>query len=187
MLCLLGCFAAGTCMVVSAYSSCSYEEIANAVPKGLRWLQMYIFKDRNLTKDFVCRAETRGYRALVITVDTDPLALKKGSRHSLSAPQGAYAANFSTDLSRSGDLIESRVSWNDIEWLRSITKLPIVLKGILSKFDARMAVRNGINGIIISNKGGRKLDVLPSTVSSFDIIYKDSTDDGVLFLLICHA
>ena len=166
-------------MVVSAFSSYSYEEIANSVPKGLRWLQMYIFKDRNLTKDFVRRAETCGYKALVITVDTDPLALKQSSRHSLSAPQGTYAANFSTDLSGSEALIEPRVCWNDIQWLRSITKLPIVLKGILSKFDARMAVRNGVNGIIISNKGGRKLDVLPSTVSSFFLICNDSIYDGV--------
>ena len=160
-----GCYAAGTCMAVSAYASYSYEEIADAVPQGLRWLQMYIFKDRNLTKDFVRRAEAHGYKALVITIDTDPLTLKAGSRYSLSAPEGASAANFK-DVCESKDLLEPCLQWSDIKWLRSITKLPIVLKGIMSTFDARMAVENGINGIIISNKGGRKLDVLPSTVGT---------------------
>ena len=152
-------------MIVSAYSSFSYEEIANAVPNGLRWLQMYIFRDRNLTKDFVRRAEANGYKALVITVDTDPLTVKTGSRYSISAPEGACAANFKANVKGSIDLIEPCLCWSDIEWLRSITTLPIVLKGILSKDDARMAVRNGIDGILISNKGGRKLDVLPGTVS----------------------
>jgi len=158
-----GCYAAGTCMTVSAYSSYSYEDIANAVPQGLRWLQMYIFKDRNLTKDFVRRAETCGYKALVITIDTDPLTMKEGSRCALPIPEGAIAANFK-DVCGSSDLLEPCLQWSDIKWLRSITKLPIVLKGIMSTFDARMAVKNGINGIIISNKGGRKLDVLPSTL-----------------------
>ena len=169
-LCISGCYAAGTCMTVSAYSSYSYEDIANAVPQGLRWLQMYIFKDRNLTKDFVRRAETCGYKALVITIDTDPLTMKEGSRCALPIPEGAIAANFK-DVCGSSDLLEPCLQWSDIKWLRSITKLPIVLKGIMSTFDARMAVKNGINGIIISNKGGRKLDVLPSTVGTAKCLF----------------
>lgn len=150
-------------MVVSAYSSYSYEDIATTVPDGLRWLQMYIFKDRDLTKDFVRRAETFDYKALVITVDTDPLYVKATSNNQLP---DVPAANFKTyvDVSDTSGLIEPCLCWGDIEWLRTITKLPIVLKGIMSRRDARMAVKYGVNGILVSNKGGRKLDVLPSTV-----------------------
>ena len=150
-------------MVVSAYSSYSYQDIANAAPKGLRWLQMYIFKDRELTKDFIRRAEEFGYKALVITVDSGSLGYKLDSE-SIPIPQEASAANFAQNDADSLDLIEPCFGGSDIEWVRSITNLPIVLKGIISTSDAQVAVKYGVDGIIVSNKGGRKLDVLPSTV-----------------------
>lgn len=150
-------------MAVSSYSSYSHEDIANAVPSSLRWLQMYIFKDRDLTKEFVRRAECFDYKALVITVDTDPLSLTPGTKNAMKTPD-QIAANFGSHAGDIGVLIEPCLRWSDVAWLRSETKLPIVLKGIMSKSDAKMALSYGVNGIIVSNKGGRKLDVLPSTV-----------------------
>ncbi len=168
-----GCKTAGTCMAVSAYASCSYEEIAKACPEVLRWCQMYIFKDKDLTTSFVRRAESHGYKALLITVDTGPLGKKNDFRSELHLPEGVIPANFK-DLSLGFDLreqlddinglIEPCLNWSHIRWLKSITKLPVVLKGIMSAEDAKEAVKYGVDGILVSNKGGRQFDVLPSTV-----------------------
>ena len=161
-------------MAVSAYATYSYEDIADACPDALKWCQMYLFKERELTLKFVRRAELSGYKALVITVDTNPLRKKTDFRNSLSLPDGVTIANFPDDhtgmalkskIDIVNGLIEPCLGWKDVDWLKSVTKLPIVLKGVLSVDDAKEAVKHGVHGILVSNKGGRKLDVLPSTVS----------------------
>ena len=163
-------------MAVSAYSTCTYEDIASECPDLLKWCQMYIFKDKETTTQFVRRAESSGYKALLVTVDTGPLRKKKDFRNELELPDGARAANFQDiaclktmsvkeQMDEINGLIEPCLNWSHVQWLKSITNLPVVLKGIMSAEDAREAVRYGVDGILVSNKGGRKIDVLPSTVS----------------------
>ena len=168
-----GCYAAKTCMTVSAFATYSYEEIATSCPSGLRWCQMYIFKDRNLTLDFVRRAESAGYKALVLTIDTTPL-FKSGDQEShFELPDCIEARNFKErpvktleDLAQKiCSLIDPDIRGQDIEWLKSLTKLPVVLKGVMSVDDAIEATKAGVEGIIISNKGGRNLDDVPGTVN----------------------
>eukprot|EP00794_Sanderia_malayensis_P020235 gene20235-22212_t len=176
-----GCQAVGTCMAVSAYATCSYEDIADACPDLLRWCQMYIFKDRDVTTRFVRRAERSGYKALLVTVDTTPLRKKGDFRDKLELPDGVGVVNFDgivqgaslqENLDNSLALIEPCLNWSDIEWLKSITKLPVVLKGIMSPQNAKEAVKYGVDGILVSNKGGRQFDVLPGTLDILPAITK---------------
>ncbi len=151
-------------MVLSSVSSTSLEEVAKAGGKGLRWFQAYIFQDRRLTEDLVQRAERAGYKALVLTVDHCIMGRLKGSR--LSLPSHISMANFPGNKHKMRPR-DPRTTWEDLGWFCGLTKLPVILKGILTAEDAREAVRHDVQGIIVSNHGGRQLDGLPATVSLF--------------------
>jgi 4-hydroxymandelate oxidase len=162
---------AGTVMIASTLSTCTLEEIA-AAATGAVWFQLYVYKDREVTKDLVARAEQAGYRALVLTVDTPLLGRRERDvRNRFALPEHLSIANFAslkTDASRWGekssfgayvhDLFDASLTWEAVSWLRSLTKLPILLKGILTAEDARLAVDHGAAGVIVSNHGGRQLD-----------------------------
>jgi isopentenyl diphosphate isomerase/L-lactate dehydrogenase-like FMN-dependent dehydrogenase len=179
---------AGTIMVASTLSTCTLEEIA-AASSGPLWFQLYVYKDRALTTELVGRAEQAGFRALVLTVDTPHLGRRERDvRNRFTLPAHLAVANFSSikaDAERWGvhssfsayvhDLFDASLTWDAVAWLRSITKLPIVLKGILTAEDARLAVSHGADGIIVSNHGGRQLDdatptivALPEVVEAVD-------------------
>jgi 4-hydroxymandelate oxidase len=161
----------GTVMVASTLSTCTLEDIA-AAASGPLWFQLYVYKDREVTKDLVARAEQAGYRALVLTVDTPLLGRRERDvRNRFALPEHLSIANFAslkTDASRWGetssfgayvhDLFDASLTWEAVAWLRSLTTLPIVLKGILTAEDARLAVDHGAAGVIVSNHGGRQLD-----------------------------
>ena len=171
----------GTCMILSSWSTCSVEDVSNAAPRGLRWFQLYIYKDRNVVIDLVKRAEKAGYQALAVTVDTPILGQRRNDvRHKFALPSEFSLANYKKDDSHSEgvhsdkdsglaayvkNLIDPSLSWKDIDWLRTITSLPILLKGVLTKEAAIEAVKHGIGGIIVSNHGARQLDGVTSTVS----------------------
>lgn len=157
---------AGALMVVSTSSTYSLEDIARAA-SGPLWFQLYV-SNRKSSERLVHRAEAAGYRALVLTVDSPRWGHKeRGIRSGFSVP---VKANFTEE-----DAAEEHVSltWESLAWLRSQTSLPIVLKGILTAEDALLAVEHGVNGIVVSNHGGRQLDgasasveVLPEVVEA---------------------
>ena len=166
-------------MTLSSWSSTSIEEVAEANgDRSLLWFQLYVYKDKQLTINLIQRAEREGYKALVVTVDTPELGLRYADkRNKFSLPPNIKLANFSdtksSSLVSSGgsalqeytkSLIDPTLSWDGIDWLRSITTLPIILKGILRSDDAREALRHNIQGIMVSNHGGRQLDTVPATV-----------------------
>lgn len=170
---------AGTIMVLSTLSTCSIEEVA-AEANGNLWFQLYVYKDRELTASLVQRAEAAGCKALVFTVDSPLLGRRERDiRNALHLPDGISAANLlsagagsiSGKIGESGlaayihSLYDQSLSWKDIEWLRGITKLPILVKGILRADDAELAVQHGASGIIVSNHGGRQLDTAPATIA----------------------
>ena len=169
--------AVGVPMVASTLSEDSLEDVAEALGDGTGWFQLYPPNDQELTESLVRRAEAAGYRAIVITLDTLTLGWRPRDLSIASFPQlrGLCLANYFTDpvfrsrlpVPPEEDLEGAtglwamifgnpRLSWDDLAWLRSLTSLPILLKGICSPDDARRAVDAGIDGIYCSNHGGRQ-------------------------------
>ena len=171
-------------MVLSSWSTTSMEEVAEVSRNALRWFQLYIFKDRALTEDLVKRAAANGYKALCVTIDSPVLGKRRGdTRNGMDMPKHLQFGNFSTDylqpyfpeMKEEGKssfysnihlhIMSSSVMWKDIKWLQSITHLPIVVKGVLTVEDAKIAAGHGVAGILVSNHGARQLDSVPATVS----------------------
>jgi 4-hydroxymandelate oxidase len=169
----------GTIMVLSTLSTYSIEDVA-AASDGNLWFQLYVYKDREITASLVRRAEAAGCKALVLTVDSPILGRReKDVRNGFHLPEGIVAANLASSgievmPGRIGDsglahyiasLYDQSLSWKDVEWLRGITKLPLLVKGILRADDAELALAHGAAGIIVSNHGGRQLDTAPATIN----------------------
>lgn len=176
-----GAAAAGTLMVASAIATRTLEDIA-AAAQAPRWFQLYVYRDRSVTEDLVGRAEKAGYRAICLTVDTPLLGRReRDERNAFTLPPGLGIANVRPagldampEADRGSafakyvvDLLDPAVTWKDIAWLRTITDLPVVLKGILTAEDAELAVEAGVEGIVVSNHGGRQLD---STLGTLDAL-----------------
>jgi len=167
--------AARTLMVASTIATYTIEEIARAATAPL-WFQLYVYKDRGLARNLIQRAEKAGYRALCLTVDTPHLGSRERDfRNRFTLPAGIEMRNLAEagiDASRLGDSFRSYVhrqldcslTWDAVEWLRGETKLPLVLKGIIAAEDAVLAVERGVDGIIVSNHGGRQLDGTEATL-----------------------
>jgi 4-hydroxymandelate oxidase len=172
--------AAGTAMAVSTTASSTLEEVRSA-SDGPLWFQLYVYRDRDVTHDLVRRAEVAGYSALVLTVDMPRMGRRERDlRNQFTLPAGVSIRN----LERSGrgdlarwpvgssfmqyvhDLLDPSLTWASIEWLRGITSLPILIKGILAPDDAERAMQVGAAGIVVSNHGGRQLDGAIATIDA---------------------
>ena len=175
--------ALGAGLVLSTQASVSLEAVAQAVRpdpgRGPLWFQLYLQHDRGFTQALVQRAESAGYEALVLTVDAPSSGVRDRERRAgFRLPPGVGAVNLaglqapSTFRPRPGqsalfdDLLHHAPTWDDIAWLQSITRLPVLLKGVLHPADARLAVSVGAAGLIVSNHGGRTLDTAPATASA---------------------
>ena len=160
----------GTAQVLSTLSSTSLEEVAEAATAP-RWFQLYCYRDRSITHELVKRAEAAGYVAICVTVDMQrPGNRERDVRNGFRVPPHVRAMNFgaaikdTTDgsalLRYINDQFDPSLTWEALDWLRGVTSLPIVVKGILSPADARLAVKHGAAGIGVSNHGGRQLDTV---------------------------
>ena len=174
------CARMGTCMVVSAFSSISIEDVVKATDGGLRWFQLYVVRDMEVNKELILRAEKAGCKAITITVDTPATGKRTRPVERTKLPKGELT-HFPPDYFQAGagvtqelsdqtriqaiDKQLANVTWETVDWFRSITQLPILLKGILTAEDALEALKHDIQGIIVSNHGGRQLDGVPATVS----------------------
>ncbi len=180
--------AAGTLLIASTLSTCTVEETCEAAP-GPAWFQLYVYRDRAITVDMVRRAEACGCTALVLTVTMPVLGRReRDARNGFRLPDGMEMANFhglrhaafpDAHGSRFEAFVDSEfdrsLTWEAVEWLRSITRLPVLLKGIVTPEDAALAVTHGVAGVIVSNHGGRQLDgaeptllALPRVVEAVD-------------------
>jgi L-lactate dehydrogenase (cytochrome) len=169
----------GIPMLLSTVSSYSIEEVAEASGDGNRWFQLYWPAERAVAASFVRRAEAAGYSAIVATLDTKVLGWRPRDLSTAYLPflQGEGLANYRTDPAFLAGLdddwddnpqaaimrwvatyTDRTVTWRDLEWLRSVSDLPIVVKGVLHPDDARQAVDAGVDGIVVSNHGGRQVD-----------------------------
>ncbi|WNF01815.1 alpha-hydroxy acid oxidase [Streptomyces luomodiensis] len=168
--------AAGAIMIVSMASTVAVEDIAEAArgagadgaPAPL-WFQLYLQPDLEFTEALVRRATDAGCTALVVTVDSPVRgAHERDLRNGfLDLPDGLRCAHM-VDPHEGGRVrsiaMSPEISWAHLDWLRGITSLPILLKGVLHPEDARLAVRHGADGLLLSNHGGRQLDTVPATV-----------------------
>ena len=174
-----GAAAAGTIYTLSTLATTTIEDVA-AGSIGPKWFQLYVHTDRGLTKALVERAQKAGYLAIVLTVDAPVLGRRlSDERNRFVLPEGLSMVNMgelADDISsaQEGSALTSYVAtrhdatlqWKDIEWLRSITSLKILIKGILRPDDALRAVERGVDGIVVSNHGGRQLDSAPATIDA---------------------
>jgi lactate oxidase len=158
---------AGTLFVAPKGSSKTLEEIAVANGNGPRWFQLYFDKNPETNKDLLQRAEKAGYSAIVLTVDLPVLGLRERNvRNQFMLPKDLARGNVASERSITAfrDLhslvseTKHDLSWDDYEWIRKHTSLPVLIKGILSPEDAEEAARRKVPGIIVSNHGGRQLD-----------------------------
>jgi 4-hydroxymandelate oxidase len=173
--------AEGTIFCASTVSNVSLEQIAKA-SNGPRWFQLYVYRDREITRELVARAAAAGFSALCLTVDT-PLAgpRERDRRNAFRIPPHLQLANFTGDISRVRDQAtgsslsqyiasqwDAGLTWKDVEWLRSISPMPVVVKGVLAPDDAVLALEHGATGVIVSNHGGRQLDSVPASATMLE-------------------
>ncbi|XP_033102745.1 hydroxyacid oxidase 1-like [Anneissia japonica] len=163
----------GSVMILSCASTCTIEDVATASASGILWMQVMFFKRREITESLVKRAEAAGFKAIVVTID-QPVFGKKYSidKNKTSVWFKLHAHERPVNLNlgikdKGGEIaatLDRTATWEEIKWLKSITNLPLVLKGITTGDQARNAVEHGASGILVSNHGGRQLDYLPATI-----------------------
>jgi lactate 2-monooxygenase len=184
--------ATGLPFVQSTAAAHSIEEVAEASGDGPRWYQLYWPRERDVAASLVGRAEAAGYSAIVVTLDTFMLGWRPTDLDTAYLPflQGVGIANYLSDpafteplaadaplfdkvIRWAGMFGDPTLTWDDLAWLRERTSLPIVLKGILHPDDARAAADAGVDGVVVSNHGGRQvdgaiaaLDALPAVVDA---------------------
>jgi 4-hydroxymandelate oxidase len=167
----------GAGYVLSTQASVPMEDIASLVlnepTRGPLWFQLYWQADRGWTRELIRRAEASGFEALVLTVDAPVQGVRDRERRArFRLPAGVGAINLplhARETAAHASLFDSLLSfcpdWDELNWLRSETRLPILLKGISHPDDARLGIDHGASGLIVSNHGGRTLDTMPATAS----------------------
>jgi lactate 2-monooxygenase len=197
--------ALGLTFVHSTAAAHSIEQVAEASGDGSRWYQLYWPAEREVAASLVARAEAAGFRALMVTLDTFMMGWRPTDLDAAYLPflAGTGIANYLTDPAFNAPLAEDaplgekvfrwaamfgnpRLTWDDLAWLRQRTSLPIVLKGVLHPDDARAALDAGVDGLVVSNHGGRQvdgavaaLDALPAMVEAVGGAVPVLVDSGV--------
>ncbi|KAG2728593.1 hypothetical protein I3760_01G212600 [Carya illinoinensis] len=167
--------ASKTIMILSTGSSCTMEEVASSC-NAVRFFQLYVYKRRDIAAALVHRAEKNGYKALVLTVDAPRLGRREADiKNKMMVPglknlEGLLSievdSNSGSNLEAfSKATMDASLCWKDVEWLRSLTNMPILIKGILTREDAIKAAEIGVAGIVVSNHGARQLDYSPATIT----------------------
>ena len=163
--------AAGTIMALSTLSSVTPAELAAAAPGAPQWLQLYWSRDRGFTQELIESAAEAGFTALMLTVDL-PVAgrRERDLRASFALPDDLPLPNVPQALRREDfhtalhAVVDDTLTWRDLEWLRSVCSLPLVVKGILTAEDALLAAEHGAAAVVVSNHGGRQLDGVPPSL-----------------------
>eukprot|EP00475_Leptophrys_vorax_P006800 TRINITY_DN1424_c0_g1_i3.p1 TRINITY_DN1424_c0_g1~~TRINITY_DN1424_c0_g1_i3.p1 ORF type:complete len:377 (+),score=87.00 TRINITY_DN1424_c0_g1_i3:521-1651(+) len=181
----------GTLMCLSSLTTTPMEQVAEANGMSTpRWYQLYVWKDRQLTETLIRRAEKSGYLAIVITVDAPFLGKREADKkNSFALPQHLRLANFTQDTDEGvqlnktfegqaglqkyfSDQIDPSLEWKDINWVTKITKLPVIVKGVVTKEDTELAIAHGVAGIWVSNHGARQLDTVAACIDSLDEVVR---------------
>ena len=165
-----GAAAAGCPYTLSTLATSRPAPVGEASPEGVKWFQVYVFRDRGVTRELVAEAEQAGFEALLLTVDLPVLGRRDrevGSGFTVgqaSEVPGVHAAGGAGEISMqdTADLIDPSLTWDDVAEFAAGTDLPVLVKGVLRGDDARLAVEHGATGVVVSNHGGRQLDTVPA-------------------------
>jgi 4-hydroxymandelate oxidase len=181
---------AGVMMILSTIASRSLEDVA-AVGEAPRWFQLYIHKDPGVTKALIERAVAEGYQAIAVTADLPyPGHRERELNHPIVfSEEDVVFGNF-TELVTAGapllqlldDVINSNVTWADLDWVRSASDLPVLLKGVMTGEDAAIAVDHGVAGVVVSNHGGRQLDRVPASIDVLEEVVDAVDGKAEVFL-----
>jgi 4-hydroxymandelate oxidase len=187
--------AAGTIMIVSMASTVAIEEVAASARQAAGgesnlWLQIYLQPDLGFTESVIRRAEAAGCSALVVTVDSPTFGRRERDLRNRfdDLPSGMCCENLREPMNGNNRgkvrkiVFSPKLSWKEIDWLRNLTDLKIVLKGIVHKEDAKLAIRHGADAVLVSNHGGRQLDTVPATIDLLPAIV-DAVDGRIPLLL----
>lgn len=169
-----GAARAGTIFCLSTIATTAIEDVAAAAPDSTRWFQLYVFRDRGLTRSLLEEAAAAGFTAVVLTVDLPRLGRRERDlRTDLHipvelVPNLARARNRHTELTveQTLEVIASNVTWQDIERISDDSRLPVLVKGILTAEDALLACESGAAGLVVSNHGGRQLDGVRASIDA---------------------
>lgn len=183
----------GILAMFSTLSSSSIEEIAACAPKGPRWFQLYLQPDSSLTLNLVGRAESSGCTALVLTADVPVLGVRDRQLESgfaldetipLGNGPGVVPPPRGPSVGPEGRYVlrnDAADGWDVLDWLRAHTNLPIVVKGLLTASDARLAVDHGARAVIVSNHGGRQLDGAPAALDALPEVVREVEGDAEVY------
>jgi isopentenyl diphosphate isomerase/L-lactate dehydrogenase-like FMN-dependent dehydrogenase len=170
---------------LSSLATASPEEVAASAPDAVRWQQLYVFRDRGVTDELARGAAEHGFEALVLTVDLPVLGVRERDlrtgysiQDALSIPSvQAMGRGGPLSLLEIGDLIDPTVTWPDVERFAAASGLPVLVKGVLTAEDARLAVEHGAAGVIVSNHGGRQLDTVLSGADALPEVVEAAGDE----------
>ncbi|HET9346616.1 MAG TPA: alpha-hydroxy acid oxidase [Candidatus Limnocylindrales bacterium] len=184
--------AAGVPFIPSTMSSRSMEEIAAAAPDATRFFQLYAQADPGRTRSLVERAEAAGYGAIVLTVDLPQLGYRDRDRRNgfgLDVPLGNFDSDGpgpthaghgdSTGYELLDESLATNLTWDSLATIRSWSGLPLIVKGILTGEDARLAAEHGVDVIVVSNHGGRQLDRTPAPIDVLEEVVAAAPDTEI--------
>ncbi|MDG4766917.1 alpha-hydroxy acid oxidase [Solwaraspora sp. WMMD406] len=166
---------AGVLTIQSVFSSVTLEDVA-AAATGPLWFQLYCLRDRAVTRNLIERAAAAGYRAIVLGVDLPVIGYRdRDIRNGFGLPPHIRPVNLPVAADSAGGLeltelndilVSPDLTWRDVEWVRGLSSLPLVVKGVLAADDARRAVDAGAQGVLVSNHGGRQIDGSVATMTA---------------------
>ena len=186
-----GAAAAGTVLCLSTLATATIEEVAEASGDGPRWFQLYWSHDRGLVKNWLDRAAATGYSAVLLTVDLPELGRRERDlRTGFEIPEEIPVPIFLALAESAGAIspmdinwaVDKSLTWRDLEWLRSISSLPLLVKGILTAEDALLAVESGADGVVVSNHGGRQLDGVAAAFDALPEVVEAIGDRAVVLM-----
>jgi 4-hydroxymandelate oxidase len=180
-----GAAATDTPFCLSTIATTGVIDLAQAAPDATRWFQLYVFKDRAITREVVAAAADHGYEALVLTVDLPVLGLRERDLRSGFVVQeataipnvGSAGVSGTLSLPEMAAVIDPSLTWDDVGHFAADSGLPVLVKGVLTAEDARRAADSGAAGIVVSNHGGRQLDTVLSGADALPAVVDEVGDE----------
>jgi isopentenyl diphosphate isomerase/L-lactate dehydrogenase-like FMN-dependent dehydrogenase len=185
-----GAAAAGTLMCLSTVATATPTEVATAAPDGARWLQIYVFQDREVSDEVIAEALEAGFSALVLTADLPVYGIRhREARTGFEAPEDEVPAIVAA-RNRGGEaeghhslgLLESGLEWDYVSELCERWKVPVIVKGLVTAEDAILACEHGASGVVVSNHGGRQLDGAIASLEALPEVVEAVGDRAEVYL-----
>ena len=177
-----GAAAADAIFCLSSLATARPADVAAAAPDGARWFQLYVFRDRGISRELLQAATDSGYEAIVVTADLPVLGIRERDVRSQYvipdslASRGVMGRNGALSLLEIGELIDPTLTWSDVEEFASDCDLPVLVKGVLTPEDARLAADHGAAGVVVSNHGGRQLDTVAAGADALPAVAEAMAD-----------